>query len=171
MEKTPLEFTIRRSVAGDFMAMRAVNRAAWEHAYDHIYTAEQIRGLFEDGVDQQGTWVERRLERIATLVAEVDERIVGFCGLAVLKDGDGEIVTLYIHPDFQGRGIGTGLWTAGLDILRDAGCPRVWVWVLAQARAVQFYEQKGAALTEIGTYTVADHTETTNGYTITIETQ
>lgn len=152
------------------MAMRAVNRAAWEHAYQHIYTAEEIRGLFDNDVDQAGSWVNRRLERIATLIAEIDDQIVGFCGLAMLKDGDGEIVTLYIHPDFQGKGIGSGLWNAGLDILKEAGCKRIWVWVLAKARAVQFYEEKGAVLTETGTYTVADHTEKTHGYTISLDT-
>jgi len=152
------------------MAMRAVNRAAWEHAYQHIYTAEEIRGLFDNDVDQAGSWVNRRLERIATLIAEIDDQIVGFCGLAMLKDGDGEIVTLYIHPDFQGKGIGSGLWNAGLDILKEAGCKRIWVWVLAKARAVQFYEEKGAVLTETGTYTVAEHTEKTHGYTISLDT-
>lgn len=163
-----LDFSVRKSAPGDYLAMRDVNRAAWEDAYSHIYTLEEIANLFDNEVEQQGTWLDRRLERIATLVAEVDRRIIGFCGLALLKNGDGEIVTLYIHPAYQGKGVGTGLWDAGLDILKEAGCSRIWVWVLAKARAVEFYEKKGAVLAETGTYTVADHTETTNGYLVTL---
>lgn len=150
------------------MAMRQVNRLAWERAYQHIYTRDEIQGLFEDELDQHGTWVDRRLERISTLVAEINGEIVGFCGVALLREGDGEIVTLYIHPAHQGKGIGTGLWHAGLGALRDAGAQKAWVWVLAQAEAVPFYEHKGCVLTETGTYTIGDHEEKTHGYTLAL---
>ena len=166
VQRKPVEYTIRRSEVGDYMAMRDVNRIAWERAYNHIYTDDEIHGLFEDKLSQHGTWVERRLERIATLVAETPGGIIGFCGVSILKGGDGEIVTLYIHPDYQNIGVGTALWNAGLDLLREAGCNTAWVWVLAKARAVAFYEHKGCVLTEKGTYTVGDHAETTHGYTL-----
>lgn len=163
--KEKLDYTIRRSVPGDYLAMRAVNQAAWEQAYNHIYTPEEMRGLFEDELEQYGSWIDRRLERIATLVAEVGGEIIGYCGASLLHDGDGEIVTLYIHPDYQGQGVGTGLWHAALDILREAGCKQVWVWVPAKAGAVEFYEQKGCKRTEEGIYRVGDHEENTLGYT------
>jgi GNAT superfamily N-acetyltransferase len=165
-QKPQLNYTIRRSAPGDYMMMREVNRAAWQLAYAHIYRPDEIHALFNDEIAQYGSWVERRLDRIATLVAEADGRIIGFCGCALLHSGDGEIVTLYIHPDYQGGGVGTGLWNAGLDVLREAGCEQAWVWVLEKAQAVHFYENKGCILAEQGLYRVGDHEEMTHGYVL-----
>ena len=170
VEQLTPEYTIRRSLPGDYMAMREVNRAAWERAYDHIFTPEEIRALFDSELKQEASWVDQRMERIATLVAESEEKIVGYCGCELLHNGDGEIATLYVLPTFQGRGIGTGLWNAGLDILREAGCRRLWVWVMAKARAVEFYEDKGCKLTETGSYRIGNHEEITHGYTLDLMT-
>jgi ribosomal protein S18 acetylase RimI-like enzyme len=168
--QTTPEYDIRRSVPGDYMAMRAVNRAAWEQAYDHIFTPEEIHALFDNELKQETSWVDRRIERIATLVAEADDKIVGYCGCELLHNGDGEIATLYVLPEYQGHGIGSGLWSAGLGILREAGCRRLWVWVMARARAVEFYEDKGCGLTETGSYRIGNHEEVTHGYTLDLMT-
>jgi ribosomal protein S18 acetylase RimI-like enzyme len=57
-------------------------------------------------------------------VAEDDGVVVGFTAVDV-TDGreEGEIYMLAVDPDAQGRGVGTALTQAGVDMIRDAGFP------------------------------------------------
>jgi RimJ/RimL family protein N-acetyltransferase len=57
------------------------------------------------------------------LVLKVDGVISGFLGLHRMVDVDrnaGEIGVV-VHPDFQGRGLGTQLVKAGIDLAREKG--------------------------------------------------
>ncbi|MBE0532413.1 MAG: GNAT family N-acetyltransferase [Rhodospirillales bacterium] len=82
------------------------------------------------------------------LVAELgDAGVVGFVGVGPSRCGplpfDGEIHTLYISDDFQGRGIGRALLEAGLGTLKEKGFAAAVVWVLSANPARYFYEAMG----------------------------
>jgi ribosomal protein S18 acetylase RimI-like enzyme len=157
--------TVRSAIAMDRGAIMTINKRAWEHAYAHIFTQDEIRGLFNNALRQRGSWVVHRDERLATLVAEIEQTVVGFIGIGtLLNDTAGEITTFYVHPDYQGMGVGTQLWQRALGILRDQGRPAAWVWVLARAHARHFYEAQGCRPRAQGTYSVGDHDETALGY-------
>lgn len=66
------------------------------------YTAAQT-DAWANSVNDRARW-ERTLSEHKTLVAVLGARIVGFADL----DGD-YLDRLYVHRDFQGRGIGTAL--------------------------------------------------------------
>lgn len=71
-------------------------------------------------------------------VAEVEGRVTGFIAWT-----PGEIDHLYIHPDCQGRGVGTALL---LEALKDCD-PGVELWVFQKNRdAIRFYEKHGFRL-------------------------
>ena len=74
-------------------------------------------------------------------VAEVEDRVVGFAALS------GDLLGhLYVHPDEQGRGVGTGL----LDVVKR-GRPsgfRLWVFQKNEG-ARRFYERHGFRLVEL----------------------
>jgi ribosomal protein S18 acetylase RimI-like enzyme len=74
------------------------------------------------------------------LVAEEDGRIVGF----VAMDGD-SLEHLYVHPDSQGRGVGSALLERAKERM-----PRGFsLWVFQQnAQARRFYERRGLSLIE-----------------------
>ncbi len=58
------------------------------------------------------------------LLHEVGGRLAGSCWTKVHRDEDpplGEIYVISVDPDFQGRGLGRSLTTAGLNWLADAG--------------------------------------------------
>lgn len=163
------EYTIRTASDGDHTDIIRVNRAAWDVAYTHIYTPDEIDGLFGGNRTQTASWTDRRTRRMPSLVAEVDDRVVGFVGTALLKKtGHGEITHLYLHPDYHKRGIGGALWRAGLDELRRMKRYTVWVWVLERATAYQFYLHQGCRVRETGTYRVGDHIETAKGCVINL---
>lgn len=160
---------VRHAETSDRRAILEVNRLAWETAYAHIYTPEEIFALFENTKRQRGSWILQRDRRIATLVATYQGLLIGFIGLGTLiKDKAGEVTTFYIHPDYQNKGIGKILWQYGLDILKKEDCPAVWVWVLAQAPARKFYEARGCIVKSHGTYAVGNHIETAIGYYLSI---
>ncbi len=82
------------------------------------------------------------------LVADVrDAGVVGFVGVGPSRYGplpfDGEIHTLYVADDFQGRGIGRALLEAGLATLKEKGFAAAVVWVLSANPARYFYEAMG----------------------------
>lgn len=88
-------------------------------------------------------------------VATVTERIVGFISPRALrddwadKDRDGEVSTMYVLPEFQGKGLGAALWSRAISELRAKGFSSVFVWVLdGNQPAIKFYESRGCKVTD-----------------------
>ena len=99
-----------------------------------------------------GPSLEQRLEQHrrfpATFVAEVEGEIVGFVGVGPSRDADaeGELYTIYVHPDHWRGGIGRELIRAGEERMRELGYRTVVLWVLdGNTRAQRFYESEGWA--------------------------
>jgi RimJ/RimL family protein N-acetyltransferase len=97
-----------------------------------------------------GPTPEQRLEQHsrfpASFVAELDGEIVGFVGVGESRDpdADGELYTIYVHPDHWRSGIGRHLIRAGEDQMWELGYRRVVLWVLdGNERAQRFYESEG----------------------------
>ena len=67
------------------------------------YDASQIQAWAPDTIDEEK--FGHRRESKATWVAEVEDRIGGFSDLA----RDGHVDSLYVHPDFQRRGVARAL--------------------------------------------------------------
>jgi GNAT superfamily N-acetyltransferase len=75
------------------------------------------------------------------VVAEVGDRVAGFAAL----DAD-MLAHLYVHPDFQRRGIGDALLALAKE-LRPGGF-RLWVFQ-RNTDARHFYERRGLRLVEL----------------------
>ena len=77
------------------------------------------------------------------MAQDSEHGIIGF-GSAGRARGDapyqGEVFTLYVHPDCQGQGIGQRLLSGLFDGLRERGMNSAVVWVLAMNPARFFYE-------------------------------
>jgi ribosomal-protein-alanine N-acetyltransferase len=77
------------------------------------------------------------------VIAEDDERIAGWAGLAAV-DGQGDVLTIGVRTELQGRGIGTVLLTTLLDEATVRGCGEVFLDVRADNdRARRLYERFG----------------------------
>jgi GNAT superfamily N-acetyltransferase len=161
-------YEIRQAREYDRRQIMDVNRQAWRAAYSHIYSFTEMEGLFNNRLVQRGSWTSQRDQRLEMLVAERHAKIVGFIGLGKFYDGSGEITTFYVHPNHQAQGIGTRLWQSALDGLRDHDCSEAWVWVLARAKACQFYEAQGCVHKDEGIYRIGDHEERALGYWIAL---
>lgn len=73
-------------------------------------------------------------------VCEMDQRIVGFA-IADLKENN--IWALFLHPDYEGKGIGQILQNTMLDWYFSRTQKTVWLGTAFHTRAEQFYRKAG----------------------------
>ena len=96
------------------------------------YTPEQL-DAWADGQVDLAAWDASFLAH-TTLVAEAEGIIVGFADLA----DDGYLDRLYVHKDWQGRGVATALCDA-----LEAACPVKVFTTHASLTARSFFEGRG----------------------------
>lgn len=80
-------------------------------------------------------------------VCEVDKRIVGF-SIADLKENN--IWALFVHPEFESKGVGKKLHTLMLDWYFGETQKTVWLSTAPKTRAEEFYKRNGWKV--VGTY-------------------
>jgi putative acetyltransferase len=90
-----------------------------------------------------------------TLVAVVDDRVVGQLGLHLQENPRRRDIATFgmaVHDDFQGRGVGSALMTAMLDLVDNwLGIRRVEMEVWADnAAAIRLYEKFGFEVEGVG---------------------
>jgi ribosomal protein S18 acetylase RimI-like enzyme len=138
---------IRDALLPDAANLAQVHVASWQEAYRGL-----IDQSFLDSLDVTGrteTWDRiLRQGRVRVLVAESDDRIVGFCTVGRSADeGWGEVYSIYLSPGHWGRGLGRDLLASGEQALSEAGEERALLWVLdTNRRARGFYERQGWVL-------------------------
>lgn len=142
---------IRKARISDAPAVGRVYVKTWRSAYAGLLPDRVLVGMSE--VSQAGNW-HRQIERSkgsTVMVAEADrDRIVavGSAGPARGAGGTtGEVYTLYVDPDWQGRDIGRSLLAALFRALAAEGRDRAIIWVLAANPSRFFYEAVGGVRT------------------------
>jgi GNAT superfamily N-acetyltransferase len=117
---------IRPATVEDAPAVAAINRLATDKAMPWLPVLHSLEGdtKFFTRVVAEQTFV----------VAEEGGVIVGFCGVH-----DGWVEHLYIHPEHQGRGLGSALMAWAKD-----GARHLQLWVFERNHAAQrFYAKHG----------------------------
>ncbi|MFJ7421706.1 GNAT family N-acetyltransferase [Streptomyces uncialis] len=153
---------IRPAHPADAEGIALVHVRAWQAAYAGIVPREHLDAL--DPVAAAGVWAERLAAseapraRVLVAVADSADRIVAFAGFRPAEPvtgattepartdatEDGEIHTMYAHPDHWGTGAGRALMEATTTALAAAGYRDGTLWVLAaNTRARRFYEAAG----------------------------
>ncbi|MGE0877908.1 MAG: mycothiol synthase [Acidimicrobiia bacterium] len=81
------------------------------------------------------------------LLHEIGGELAGFCWTKIHRNTQpvlGEIYAIAVHPSFGGRGLGTALTLAGLDVMARRGVPMGMLYVDADnATAVAMYRAIG----------------------------
>ncbi|MGW5671099.1 N-acetyltransferase family protein [Micromonospora sp. NPDC003776] len=148
-------FTIRREEPDDAEAVARVHVHSWQTGYAGIMPDEVLRRL------NPAAWAQRRRDLgtadpehpFTTLLAEADGTLAGFVTFGPYRNnqdrGDldpkyGEILAMYLEPDWWGRGAGRALFAAARAGLAERGWTEYRLWVLADnVRARRFYERAG----------------------------
>jgi GNAT superfamily N-acetyltransferase len=135
---------VRAATVDDARPIVDVRMASWRATY-----GPDLPELVWDELDPAAV-AERFAARLAggtmhALVAEVDGTVRAYVLYGPYRDDDladaGEIVAIYVHPEYWSTGLGRALLPAAIDAL---DIRPVVLWVLENnARARRFYEIAG----------------------------
>jgi GNAT superfamily N-acetyltransferase len=153
-------------------ACQLIRRGAWEVAFCHIYSLEEIADCFEGRTSESRTWPDLNAAgdtMMETLVCE-DSTSGEICGYAkwgwANGKSEGELRSLYIPPSHWKRGIGSILWDRVVECAKQQHVRSLDIWVLQRAKSGDFYTarlgQGGCIVEKIneGDYYVGSHRET-----------
>ena len=127
----------------DRMAISKIYEKSWKFAYKDIIPQDYLDSIPE------GSWVSNLDNQGRnTLVCVDNGKLVGtssFCKSRFEQfQGWGEIISIYLLPDYIGKGYGKLLMETALSELKKQGYENVFLWVLEEnIRARKFYEQFG----------------------------
>ena len=137
MDRKKTHAMIRRYVVDDFDAVTRLWRVAREIAFPDFMTRHPH--TFEEDCDYFSNVI---LKNNDVLVLEMDGQLAGFMAMT----GD-FIDHLYIHPDYQRRGLGKEF----LDFAKRQSAEHVWLYTLQINRNGRaFYEKNGFIAEKFG---------------------
>ena len=89
-------------------------------------------------------WIDYLAENGIAFVAEKDGRIIGHSVLVPTEDGKYVDVTIFVHQDYQNRGIGQQLMKVAIDYSRRKGYKGMMlVTERTNTRAIHVYKKLG----------------------------
>lgn len=137
-------FEIRElTPADDLRAVGEMYASSWKNCYAHILPENYLKRLTGD------RWsAVLHADPSSTLAAFEKDQVAGAAAIGFPRDegrdGYGEIVSIYLLPSQQGKGIGQKLMEAAMRRLRAEGCENVCLWVMEENHsAIGFYEHMG----------------------------
>ncbi len=144
--------TVRAARISDAVGIARVHVETWRAAYPGIVPEDYLVRMTESR--QTALWeasIDSARGADAVLVAEDTDGagIVGFGNCGRARHGDalggamGEVFTLYVANDWQGRGVGRALLGGLFGRLQKRGLNQAMVWVLSANPARFFYEAMG----------------------------
>ena len=139
MEIRPLRETDSR------LEVSRIYEESWKFAYQGIVPQSYLDGI------PAGRWADV-LDRAGwdTLVLTEGGKLAGTSSVCPSRwpgwPGFGEVASLYLLPEYMGRGYGRALLEAAVETLAGQGFRDVLLWVLEDnRRARRFYERAGFA--------------------------
>jgi ribosomal protein S18 acetylase RimI-like enzyme len=149
--------SISVATPADVPAIREVADAAWWDTYPGVLEPDQIRAGLERLYDPEFlTEVLEERDDLLFILAEREGAVVGFASAQQTFADEVELFTLFVHPDHQRDGVGTGLLEAVETSAREAGVDRLRTGVLSGNRVARaFFEGHGferveTVTTEVG---------------------
>jgi ribosomal protein S18 acetylase RimI-like enzyme len=140
------EGIIRSATPKDIEPLRALARES--HGDSRFYSDLHFPRQSCDSLYE--TWIEKSCKGYAdvVLVAQLEERIVGYISCHIVADGEGKIGLLGVHSEARRKGIGQKLIGASLEWFAGKGLSKLSVVTQGQNRSAQRAYQRCGFLTE-----------------------
>ncbi|MDD2402531.1 MAG: GNAT family N-acetyltransferase [Clostridia bacterium] len=136
---------IIKATLDDVKDISRIHALSWKSAYTEIIPQDYLNELKEDfWVPAFTTWIRDNV-LIVLLIFE-NGSAVGCVAYGKSRDKSlsnwGEIVSIYLLPEYFGKGYGDKLLETALLDLKQLGYQNVYLWVLEEnQRARHFYEK------------------------------
>lgn len=144
------DLIIRDADPADAKVIASIHVDTWRSSYAGMIPDRVLVGM--SATSQQAQWARQLRRRsggeFALVAQDSVHGIIGFGSAGPTRGNapyQGEVYTLYVHPDCQGQGIGKRLLSGLFDGLRERDLNSAVVWVLAMNPARFFYEAMGGA--------------------------
>ena len=142
-----MNVSVRSAVAEDAAAISEIYALSWKTAYRGIVPQPYLNELKLDFWQSKfQNWINNNEMEADLLCA--DSTPVGCVAYRKARDSKyadwGEIVSIYIHPDYFRKGYGKTLMDTALKNLNASGYQDCYLWVLDEnTNAQQFYKKNG----------------------------
>ena len=142
-----MNITILLAKPADAYDMAEVHSRSYEAAYKNILPMEFIKAKNAARLDLYQRIITN--ENNSQYVIQADGKTVGIMGIDSPKDDDAddsyyELGTIYLHPDYFHKGIGTQVVNFAFVQAQKLGKKFMNVWVFAEnANSIKFYEKCG----------------------------
>ena len=136
---------IRRATPEDAPFVKKVQVETYQSCYRGYLPDDALDALVvnEDYIQRTAAYIQKT----ECWVAQTDNQIIGFSYITYPEPDTFEINALYIHPDFQLKGIGS-MWVSELCAeKKEKGFQKLVVWTLKNGPSIGFYQKMG--LTQI----------------------
>lgn len=141
--------TIREATVADIPAVAELAIKTYRDAFCRIYAPEDLERRLRDTRSEK--YFAQTMKTNKVLVAEEGGLLVGYAEFGVadiaypgITKDDMELHRLYVHEDYQRKGIGRALLDAAFAHPEMQGANRVFLDVLKEnERAIRFYQNYG----------------------------
>ena len=130
----------------DFNAISRIYALSWKEAYKNIVPQQYLDDISENN------WADKLRNSSYDAYIIIENGIyIGTSSICAARDkemgGWGEIISIYLLPEYFGKGYGKPLFDNSVNALKNMGYDKIYVWVLEQnMRARKFYEKNGFSL-------------------------
>ena len=138
-------------------ALSKLFAASWRSTYRGIIPYQELEAIIKR---RNTNWWSRALSSDKNqILIFFDNAIIGYSGIGQTRDlptqtpatqtgkPSGEIIELYLEPDYQGLGFGRKLFTATYHELRKRHMQELIVWALSEnTNACEFYHHLGGVI-------------------------
>ncbi|WP_312642262.1 GNAT family N-acetyltransferase [Hydrogenoanaerobacterium sp.] len=142
-----MNIEIKRATVGDADAISKIHAASWKKAYRGIIPQKYLDDLKDNfWVPAFEDWIGNEIFTVYLICA--DDVPIGCTAYGKARDSKmpnwGEIVSVYMHPDYYGKGYGRRLFDFVLSCIKQDGYRNCYLWVLKEnLTARRFYEKSG----------------------------
>ncbi len=135
---------LRKAVAGDGVRIASTRQKVWDATYRGIYPDEMIDQF---SLDWHAARDEKRIadkDVQSYLVLDGDSCVGYYVFGDVTHSGEFWLMSLYLLPQYQGRGLGKRIMQVIADYARNQGCRNMFLYCDPQnTNALGFYAHLG----------------------------
>lgn len=157
--------TIRQANKNDIVSLAVLAVETYVLAFGESFTSEELAQQLEAHLSEKS--VKNYITKDVVLLAEVENKLLGYIHLSEMYidvetpiSESKYLQRLYVHPDYQGQGLGSALIAAGLKhpFVKDSRYVYLDVWE-KNVGAIRLYERHSFKRYGEVRYVHADGTE------------
>lgn len=141
---------LRRAAATDAPVIRMILWKTWMATYAPFIPVKDLGSYFEEHYNEGAVGELLGQKSVEGHIAECDMNVAGIMITRMdEKEGRFYVSSLYVLPEFQGKGIGRALLSRAEQMALSAGVKEIWLGVMAQnAAALSWYRALGFTFLE-----------------------